>query len=591
MGITKKGATLNILLFIFLITISTLSVCALPDQVIINSRDWKEIYSGMNYASLVGVDGSYIIEESRATLFLDAIDKTKPNITLIESKDNPYVKGYKNTLEGKGFQVSQLEVEDNLNIQLAENSEVQLKKFIIIDEAYSYNSVSVAPYAALKGYYVLFANQGNIDEIVALLENKDPTDVLLYGYLDRTVREQLSSFPISEINEGSKYANNREIVRKFVDNNQIEQVVLTNGEFIEPQFFSPISPVIFIGTTNTPEKTFDFVKNLGVSHGILIGNDLVDLAVSIKGKLDLKIMVKFAKGINQVQYTLDIVELPKPNYNPIITDISYNLVTEELIVTTENLGTTPVISRASYAVMLGDETIATLGDEGGVFIPANSISTRTYKASLTDYKNELIKVKVNMLYGEDLESLDFLKIEEREISFIELTDNSKLDISDFYYDPSIKRFIIEVTNSGDETVYFNAYLEDFLMNERSQQLSTDQIYKLSPGESTKAKIKAKLSKEDIEENGEVHIKLWYGSQKNFLFRLKELDTQLVVLDYMAYYIGAGVVLLLSIMIYLIIALRKGNKKRPVRHTPHHYRGHQNTHVKHNNHRHVPPPRR
>lgn len=593
MGIRKRGAIANILIILLLMVVSAISVAALPDQVIINSRDWKDVYSGMNYASLIGVDGSYIVEESRATIFLNSIDRTKPNITLIESNSNPYVKSYDKTLNAEGFEVAVLDANENFNLELARNSEIALNRFIIIDEAYSYNSVSVASYAALKGYYVLFVNEDNLGEILDYLDTRDPEDVLLYGYLDRAVRDELSKFPITEINSGSKYENNREIVRKFAEGNDITQVILTNGEFIEPQFFTPLSPIIFIGTTNTPEKTFDFVKSLDATHGILIGNELVDLAVSIKSELGIKVMVKFAKGINQVQYTLDILELPKPNYNPVITDLSYNLVTEELIVTTENLGTTPVITRTSYAILHGEETIATLGDEEGVFISANGISTRTYKVALSDYKNELVKVKVNMLYGEDLESLDFLKLEEKEINFIELTDNSKLDITDFYYDPSIKRFIIEVSNVGDETVYFNAYLEDFLMNDRSQQISTDEVYKISPGETVKAKIKAKLSKEDIEDNGQVHVKLWYGAQKNFLFRLKELDTELVVLDYMAYYIGAGVVLLLSIMIYLIIALRRGNKQRPVQHIhqQHQYKGHHNTHVKHNNHGHVPPPRR
>jgi archaellum component FlaF (FlaF/FlaG flagellin family) len=552
-------------------------VFAIPDQIIINSRNWEDVYSVMVYAQLLEVDANYPIEETRATLLIQTIDKDKNNVLLFESKEMPYVRNFNVQLNSAGFNTEVFSYDSNMNLDILKNSEIDIKNFIIIDSVYSYNAVSVAPYASLTNSYVIFANSDNIDEIVNYFSNNKPNKLLIYGYVDREVSNKLSEFNPEIINKGSKYENNIELAKKFYSINKPTQLILTNGLFIEPQFFMPQSPIILIGRNNIPDVVFNYLKQNDVKNAVLIGNDLTDLAVTLKNNADMKIFIKFAKGINQVQYTLDILEFPKLNYGLSITNVMYNSVSSQLFITFENTGNTPLMFKGSFSIDKDGEIIANVGDDQIIYISPGNAVTRTYDINLEEYANDLIYIKANILYGEDSRSLDLLFLDEKLIEFIRFTDNSNIKIVDFYYDKNINRFVIEVENIGKETVFINLYLENFIFNDRPQNLYSEQITRIEPNKKEKIMIRARLTKEDILENSNTKIVSWYGSQRNLLFKLIEVEFELKVKSDVIYYIVGFVVMVLIAILILIIFIKKKKKKR-------HYHHHNN----HSHHHHMPP---
>ncbi len=560
-----------------LFILAFVSVSFAHDQVVINSRDWQDIYSGMIYASLEDAEGRYPIEETRAELLLQMLDTSKEELLLIES-GNRVVSGYQSRLEGRGFNV-ELFSEDNLNLELARQSNAT--GFIVMDDVYSHNSVSIAPYASMKGHYVLFVNEDNIDEVVEIISERNG-DVIQYGHVDRAVSEELEQFNPEIIDTGSKFENNIEIVKRFKEEANASQYILTDGSFLEPQFFTGKEPVVFIGRTNTPDSTKDFLENSDIKSGIVIGNEIVDLASSLGDELGMSLLAKFAQGFQQQQYTLDIIELPEPDYQPVVTDVMYNTNEDELVVTIENEGTTPVMFIGSYAISRDNETIATVGDDDAIFLSGQSVTTQTYDVEIED-EGEM-KVQANIIYGEEEDDLENLNVFTHPINFLEIIDNSDISLEDVHYDRSINRFIIEIKNIGEDTVYATAFFEDLIINDRPQRLGTDDVLNLAPGESDDIRIRADLTPLDIEENPTIKINFRYGVQANMLLNQKQEERELVVKAINEMFIIAGVMVLVLALLILFVLKRRRKKRKKGKKIKSKKESHDDT-----KHKHIPPP--
>jgi hypothetical protein len=83
--------------------------------------------------------------------------------------------------------------------------------------------------------WVFFADRTNVDEIDSILGLREVDEVLIYGFVDREVEETLAKYNPEVIDTGDRFKDNIEIVEKYLEIKQTEQVLLTNGEFIEKE--------------------------------------------------------------------------------------------------------------------------------------------------------------------------------------------------------------------------------------------------------------------------------------------------------------------------------------------------------------------
>jgi len=538
------------------------------DEVVINSKDWTDIYSGMMFASFNHKPGSYLIEESRGYLLMETIGQSGKQILLFESPEQNYIKNYGTDLESNRLSVENINDYDDLNLELA--AELDMDSFIILDESYSYNAVSVAPYAILKERYVIFADNENIDSVVEFLDTGTP-DLIIYGLVDREVTDALARFNPETINLGNKYENNLEIVKRFYDEKSFSQYLLTNGAFLEPQFFSAASPILFIGNTNIPDSTLEFLQESDVKHAILIGNELFDLGTQLKENADMKIMIKFAKGINKVQYSLDTLTLPAFIFIPVFESFVYNPATKQLIVTISNRGSSPMFARTTYNILENNETIATVGDEEPFFIGETSSTTRTYDLDLSTSQGVI--VDAIMSYGEEVGSLDFLMVDRKEIVLVEFDDQSKIEIIDAVYDSQIKRFIIQIRNTGEEKVHVLPIITDIIINNKITNLAGEKTV-IKPGKTAAIKIKARLSPEDIEDNEEYTLIVEYGAEENLLVKRLIQTMEFRLKSYIVLYVVSAVLLIILILILLLF------KRKPKKHHIHAVPKPHSTHTHH-----------
>lgn len=548
---------LLLILSIFLI-LSGISYSLDEDHVLINSKDWRDVYSSSLYANLNGDNSDFIMSAKHGKIILGIVPQNS-KILVVSSRSDPYVKGYRSTIIASGYPEVEELITRNSNLDLANRLE-NINKFIIIDDAYGYNALSVASYAVLSKSYVLFANEDNIDDITNFFELRTINNLIIFGNVDRVVKDNLAIYNPEIINEGDRFADNLKIIDKYIElRPSANQIFLTNGEFIEDSLMSGQDPVIFIGKVNVPEQVRTYIKKSNFKVATLIGNELIGAAQYVKQQIGLPVFVKFAQGartptggINQVE---DLDRFPMPKYNLLmgIYEIKYNRATRNLEVTYENK-----VDLGTYFL-----TTITVRTADGEFIDGdadiNFIDKGNYKTILYDFgdsggldinEGDSLTARVYTLFGESKNSLENVLEATYNISIVNIIDDSNIEINSLVYDKSSDEFIVEITNIGDVDVFVSPEIMDLLVNEEYLNYGVEKPIKILKGETKKIRISVdKLSEQDILENDLIRVKAYYGQRETALFKISFAE---FAFQYKksSYYVYVLVVVLLLLLLLL-----------------------------------------
>ncbi len=286
-------------------------------KIISNSADWRDVYSSMLYASMSDVQpGLFIVTPASVPVILEQIS-TDEKVFVITSRDFSYVSDLKIKMDAQGYELVNEITSNTVNLDLAKriNKERHVRKFIIVDDKYGYDALSVASYAIVDDYFVLFANDRNIDTVAKFLSDVKPQNVIIFGQFNEPVKTQLALFNPEIINKGDRFSNNIEVVKKYREINNSKQVLLTGGEFIEPSLVSGENAVILIEKDGVSSSTINYINESGFQVAVLIGNNLIDSATIIRQQLNISVFVKFAQKSRNSNGTVeDLDKFPLPVY-------------------------------------------------------------------------------------------------------------------------------------------------------------------------------------------------------------------------------------------------------------------------------------
>ncbi len=526
------------------------------DIILSNSQDWRDVYSVMLYASLVGSDGRFITSTRHGSIIFYSIPRDK-SILIVSSKKDPYVAGFKAMFEAKGYDnVDEIFVR-NANLELAKKLS-DVNKFIIVDDAYGYHAIAAAPYAVVSRSYVLLVNKGNLPNIISFLDAKKPEKVILFGHLDRDVRAELMKYNPEIIDTGDRFDDNIEIVKKYLEINPRRQVVMTSGEFIEATFFTGQDPVLFIGKANVPPQIRDFIKNSDFITAVLVGNELINTATFIRRQIGISVFVKFAQSarvpagtINRVE-DLDRFWMPRFELNLTISRIVYNRATKSLDVTYHNPSPVPIYFKSTITINASGNQIV-VGDESPVFLDRGDYKTIPYVLDEPLTGNSA-KAHIYAIYGEGKRSMEYLLEKDYNISYIEINDEALLNITDVKYDLRHKRFVIELFNPGNVKAFADVEVVDVWVDGQYITASSPEIVALEPHRSKKVYIDMELTEEDISMNEYVRVKAYYGENKNALIKVIYAELPFVAFTpapVTQIAIGVVVVIILLLLVFLI----------------------------------------
>ncbi|MBW2988248.1 hypothetical protein DRJ48_03125, partial [Candidatus Woesearchaeota archaeon] len=528
MRVRVRKPLLRVLVLVILLSFSAGLVSAQPNYVISNSQDWRDVYSTQLYANLIGSKPYFLVSMRHSTLLLNQLAKG-PNVSalVVSSSRLPYVINYASMLSTVGIPAEELNVY-SANLELA--SRLNVTNFIVLDDNYGYNAISVAPYAVVKRAYVLFADRNNIDEVVRFLSTRDRVDeLIIYGIVDREVVDSLQGFNPVIINKGDRFSDNVEIVKRYQAIKHAKQAVLTNGEFIEREIMSGEEPVIFIGRNNVPDVVRDYIKDSEIEIGVLIGNDLVGTATFVRRTLGISVFVKFAQSarnprgpISRVE-ALDMFNVPKVKVDIDIAGIAYNTATGLIEVTYQNLEDIATFLKGTITLTSEQGERQVVGDTEPIFLDPSGIKTLTYEVDR--FAGENLSARAFVIYGEAPNSLEFVIDKKMGVSKISVLDKARVNVTGVWYDWGKRGFLVEVENIGDVDCFVDIELRELKIGYNIVNLGLEQPARLKVGEKKRLRISTdeEILPEDIDKNKIVKLRVYYGERENALVNMLESD--------------------------------------------------------------------
>jgi len=531
---------LKYILIVVCVIASIPAACAEAEQVVINSGDWGDVYSGVMYANLRGMPAAFITDAPHATALPNYLDKD-PGILLVESETSPFFANYEGTLTTEGFAVSgTYKSPDGRGANLHFIGELpDITNFIVLDDSYGYNAISVAPYAVKSRSWVLFADHENIDEISGFLDGRTVNNLLIYGRVDRQVNDSLNIYNPEIIDYGDRFDNNIAIAKKYQDISEVSQIVFTNGEFIENEIMSGREPVLFIGTNVIPEQTVNYLNGSGIETGVVIGNALTDAASMITARTGMHVFIKFGQGraggggggFSLVE-TLDEFPLPKYELVMSVVSVDYNQGTGGLEVVYQNDANIDIFSKSSVSVFVDGTQVATVGDKEAIIIAEGTTSGVSYDcpelAAQESLETANITADVYTVFGESERSLNRLLQQTLGVGIITFVDQSSIDATKVLYTKKTERLSVTVTNTGDVPCYvFPDVLLRIGGREQSYRVVDDPLY-LPAGGSESPSCRIDMTDADIADNPVVPVHVAYGEREKMLGKGLDKDLPLEI---------------------------------------------------------------
>lgn len=521
-------------------------------HIISNSDNWKDVYSSMLYASLNDNLGDFLASTEHGPLLLNGIPISN-DIKILSSKDHPFVFNYESVVKARNYaSVSENEYDD-FNLELID--ELDIKNFIIVDGSYGYSAIAVTPYAVLTNSWVFFADRVNIAEVEAAISRRDVGDVLIYGYVDREVSDALSQYNPTVINSGDRFEDNIEIVKRYKEIDNAEQILLSNGEFIERELMLGKHPILFTGRDNVPSEIADYLKSSDINVGVLIGNELINAATNIRRDTGISVMVKFAQGARSQQSGVSAVEgldlfyLPTPTLGLEVYSVKYNKAVNQVEVTYHSTSNVPVYIKGTITIV-GDNENKKVGDLDPVFIAPSDYKTLIYPD--VNVGDGDLTAEVYTLFGEVPSSLDRELSGSYDMGIVNIIDDCEVEIDWVKYNKQKAVFIVGVDNIGEADCFIDIELSDVNINGVTKTIGTEGSEFVDAGDFQKIEIAQRMDDIDLEDNPYINLVAYYGEKEESLvgvFRGK-FELNIDMYSGTTYLIAICLILVLLVLFFL-----------------------------------------
>ncbi|RKY41346.1 MAG: hypothetical protein DRP85_06640 [Candidatus Makaraimicrobium thalassicum] len=499
--------------------------------MVVNSNDWRDLYLATLYSAYKGYKIRFITNLYDAQITSSMFNE-RSRVIVIESRDRPVYKNYAHLLITRGVGiVSQIESATPYDLQLKIAEDLNPKGYILVNDEFGYDALSVAPYALNNNYWVLFYNDKSANNVVDLISKERGKKIILYGNLPE---ELLNILPptasYEKIETGSIKGNNMEIVRRLIKDTKVKWVVLSSGEYFEPGFLKSRFPILLY--FNNEREIVEFAKKNNIKNMEVIGANMVTIGRKIReiSNKTIGVVVKYGQtftGIDELRgkvFALKVFPLPSLNVRLEITNAFYDKEREMLLIFIKNTGNVPsyFYSAGIRIVDSNGNEMATLRDEYTHFIYPDEVFVIKYKVSLPFVKN--LVAELYTLYGQSFPLKTYLtqmgkSLPPYRINIEEATfeyDEDALDIVYFVYVSSMKSFVARIKNKLDVNLFGDIEIYNLLKNGINYTFSYKGVFELMPGEEKDIRIPVSISQSDINKNKWLNATIYYGRRKDFM---------------------------------------------------------------------------
>lgn len=509
--------------------------------VVVNSRDWKDVYSCVIYANSKDMTSTFLNSESPDTV-LKTIG-TNEDILVMESETKPYIPQFSNLLTSRGYTVETITFTDaNLDSKLIK--EIEPKEFILIEESYPYNGIIAAPHTYITKGWVFIVNKGNINEVVSKLSGANK--VLALGLFSSDLKEKLGPYVTETISTNSKFTDATEMAKKFISIKPTTQILISDGRYIETEVMSGsrgTSPIILVGGNLLPDKVTEFLVDNKIKTAVIIGNQLSVVGESIRTATNREtvVFIKFgvgrAVGTESTFSALTMFPLPTYEAKLMTEEVFYSPKQEKLFTRFKNDGNVGVFEFTSLTIKSGEEVIGKASDVEPQFIGGGEGYTAPFKVKIPGEKlSENLSVILYTSYGESPNALDNYITEtgkfgpplELPLKIEEIDDSSEIELLSLAYYPDSNKFSVKIKNTGHTTAYVDAEIPEVEVSGITQTLGYKGVKELDPEEETELLITAELTELEVRTLDKQRTIVYYGEKETLLINKieKELEVKI-----------------------------------------------------------------
>ena len=550
---------------------------AVSGTYLINSEDWKDVYSGSYYSYSQG-DTPYFVRGNNLGVF-NVMPYGEP-VNIIESSDTPMVTNIEQQVRARDYKVGNVTMVESANLELRPDDS---ENVIVVPEDYPSASLIAAPYARATDSWVLIANENNLDDILDAVENSERS--VMIGDFNRELTDALSGTADRAITSPSRFNLSVKVAEAYMEEESTDRFLVASGDFISKDIVEGEYPVLLSGTNFLTEEVRRFMfenPDHNVTRAIMIGNQMTDVGQEIRDyniskggettneKVSVFVQYGQARGNSDI-YAISLFPLPTGELSLQINSTTYNPETGELLITYTNNGPNRMYQLTSFEVISDGEVIATGGDKSAVFVGGETSRTISYDTNLTVSQAQEAHIEFSTTYGTSPSQLDTYLTQDEQfspplrqnISVEEIQDESNVSLQSLSYLENAERFRAIVKNHGEGTAFGQVRLIDVTVSGEDTSFETDRR-EIPPGDTEKFYVNAQLDSVDIEQNEEITAILSFGENRGALVKS---ETSVEEPEYVSRLVPASTVMIAvsaAILVAVIfVAYRKSDIKLEV----------------------------
>lgn len=438
-------------LFLSAFLMLLLSGTIFPATVILNSQDYRDIISSAVYASYNEYQFVFALTPEQA-VFLTQYYTTNPDDKIIYIEgERPILPNMAKIIKDKG--IEDLESVTDTNIQNWVADRLNKDEAIIVGSQYGQDALSVSSYAAMSGSPIFFVDQAS--EARSLFEEVSARGygkVIVYGPIAHQVsNDDMDLFTDKKIiDTGSRYSNNLEITKMFLEQRSTQQVILVSGKAFEKSMVDKSFPILLVGRSDVPKRLVDFMTENNIASGVVFhgDGDIVDGATKLKNsKDDLSIYVKFGEGysVSPTPLPLVVTALPAPVISVDMMNLTYNVPNKNFELR--------LINNGDFVSLAAGVSVDGVGaaESSEILLEPGTETTISIGLDASSAINEgkIDAVDVTVRYGEDsalMDNIDTQNYIDIPASYYE--DNSEIMVKRIFYSSDNKAFVLDLEGNG-----------------------------------------------------------------------------------------------------------------------------------------------
>jgi hypothetical protein len=446
-------------IFFILVFLNLFIVQNLATTLIVNSLDYKDIISSAVFAKHNDYNFLFALTPNQSIFLVKYYTS---------NKNEPVI-----YLEGSAIVLANMEAmlrEANLkNLTVIKTQSIPLwvadnlnsNQAIVVGSQYGQDALAVSSYAALEGIPIFFYDPEKEGQVFSELSKRNYTNIIFYGPINSQISPTyLEAIKNKEIiDTGSRYSNNIEIIKKFLEKKKTNQAIFVSGYTFEKSMIDKNFPLILVGKSSVPAYYAEFLKQINISSGVVFAGDadIIDGVQALRSSLkNMDFFIKFGEGYRGSSQPLPLVimAIPSPKFSIEILDISYNIALKSFELKVKNKG--------DFVALSASVSIDKIGSGQSSQILLDSSKTTTFSIPLDALaaieKNKIKSVVLTIMYGEDMKSMDNIDVLTlNDVPVLNYSDNSSVSILGIEYSPKSQEFILTLDGKGfvEGTISFN----------------------------------------------------------------------------------------------------------------------------------------